>query len=383
MSLTNERLEEIRDGAGPSTSECIVIINRLLAAEAQLAELGREKPIFQVDLGDGWHDVDKVDYLRYSGDRGVRHRKVYAHPVPPAASQLWFSVANGQLPDANSEKRVCAYTPTEHGDLRYRSIPASLFKAVCSDATHWHYFTSPEESTASQQNGLTEKDLKLRAAAEKYLEACKNQPLHDGGYIDRVVRPITEQFHNRANAWDVLELLKRLENTSPASQPVAWQWFYLKQWHVTNDPERARDVAEGGVEVQPLGVCSASQPYTVPDDLRKWIDDVVEYLKSGLETDGELEAEGSIEAKRLLACRAAMLQHQPQSSQQNIPENIPAGNSPVVPDGWVLVPIEPTWEMLSEDGCKEHHKGQECLHHDNRRRIWRAMLAAAPQHKGE
>ncbi len=56
---------------------------------------------------------------------------------------------------------------------------------------------------------------------------------------------------------------------------------------------------------------------------------------------------------------------------------------PVVPDGWALVPIEPTWEMLSEDGCKEHHKGQECLHHDNRRRIWRAMLSAAPQHKGE
>lgn len=49
-----------------------------------------------------------------------------------------------------------------------------------------------------------------------------------------------------------------------------------------------------------------------------------------------------------------------------------------VPDGWKLVPVEPTWEMLSADGCKEHHDGQKCLHHDNRRRIWRAMLAAAP-----
>lgn len=58
------------------------------------------------------------------------------------------------------------------------------------------------------------------------------------------------------------------------SQPVAWQWFYLKQWHVTNDPERARDVAEGGVEVQPLGVCSASQP-SYRDGIEaaaKWID---------------------------------------------------------------------------------------------------------------
>lgn len=49
-----------------------------------------------------------------------------------------------------------------------------------------------------------------------------------------------------------------------------------------------------------------------------------------------------------------------------------------VPDGWTLVPVEPRWEMLSADGCKDHHNGQPCSHHDNRRRIWSAMLAAAP-----
>lgn len=38
----------------------------------------------------------------------------------------------------------------------------------------------------------------------------------------------------------------------PASVPVAWEWFYYKQWNVTNDPERAKDVADGGVEVFPL-----------------------------------------------------------------------------------------------------------------------------------
>ncbi|EOT3909441.1 DUF551 domain-containing protein, partial [Escherichia coli] len=38
------------------------------------------------------------------------------------------------------------------------------------------------------------------------------------------------------------------------------------------------------------------------------------------------------------ACRAAMLQgksEQPQNAQQNIPENIPGGNSPVTPDSWI------------------------------------------------
>ncbi|MDM3131964.1 hypothetical protein [Citrobacter sp. CK205] len=36
------------------------------------------------------------------------------------------------------------------------------------------------------------------------------------------------------------------------AEPVAWEWFYYKQWHVTNDEERARDVAWGGVDVVPL-----------------------------------------------------------------------------------------------------------------------------------
>ena len=51
------------------------------------------------------------------------------------------------------------------------------------------------------------------------------------------------------------------------------------------------------------------------------------------------------------ACRAAMLQgksEQPQNAQQNIPENIPGGNSPVTPDGWVIVPKK----LTAENGAK-------------------------------
>ena len=48
-------------------------------------------------------------------------------------------------------------------------------------------------------------------------------------------------------------------------------------------------------------------------------------------------------------------------------------------EGWQLVPVEPTFAMLAADGCKEHHEDQECTFHKNRRRIWAAMLAAAPK----
>ncbi|EAR8366814.1 molecular chaperone DnaJ [Salmonella enterica subsp. enterica serovar Poona] len=50
------------------------------------------------------------------------------------------------------------------------------------------------------------------------------------------------------------------------------------------------------------------------------------------------------------ACRAAMLQgvEQPQNARQNIPENIPDGNSPAIPDGWVIVPKK----LTAENGAK-------------------------------
>ncbi|HFI6890277.1 TPA: DUF551 domain-containing protein [Escherichia coli] len=51
------------------------------------------------------------------------------------------------------------------------------------------------------------------------------------------------------------------------------------------------------------------------------------------------------------ACRAAMLQgksEQPQNAQQNIPENIPGGNYPVTPDGWI--------------SCSERMPDSNCLY---------------------
>ncbi|HCL7523870.1 TPA: DUF551 domain-containing protein [Escherichia coli] len=65
------------------------------------------------------------------------------------------------------------------------------------------------------------------------------------------------------------------------------------------------------------------------------------------------------------ACRAAMLQgksEQPQNAQQNIPENIPGGNSPVIPDGWIScserMPPQDDWILIySKHG--EYMAGQE------------------------
>lgn len=74
------------------------------------------------------------------------------------------------------------------------------------------------------------------------------------------------------------------------------------------------------------------------------------------------------------ACRAAMLQNGNSPAQSDCcPEQnyiAPAqdGNSPVIPDGWVLVPEEPTHEML-EAGDEQFGTYD----------VYRRMIAASPQ----
>ncbi|WP_254074307.1 hypothetical protein [Enterobacter hormaechei] len=74
------------------------------------------------------------------------------------------------------------------------------------------------------------------------------------------------------------------------------------------------------------------------------------------------------------ACRAAMLQNGNSPAQsdccpaQNCIAPALGGNSPVIPDGWVLVPVEPTHEML-EAGDEQFGTYD----------VYRRMIAAAPQ----
>ena len=75
----------------------------------------------------------------------------------------------------------------------------------------------------------------------------------------------------------------------------------------------------------------------------------------------EYHGTGQLREKIARVVRSAMLQ---------------AGYSPVIPDGYVMVPKEPTDEMLAASYMFAHV--------DATRESWLAMLAAAPQEvKGE
>lgn len=91
--------------------------------------------------------IDVLECAIFGEDEACRAAMLAAAPQsigsdPATVPGKWIPVSE-HLPDPKSEQRVCVYTPTPHEDMRYRFVPASLFRAVCSDATHWYYMEPP------------------------------------------------------------------------------------------------------------------------------------------------------------------------------------------------------------------------------------------------
>lgn len=109
------------------------------------------------------------------------------------------------------------------------------------------------------------------------------------------------------------------------------------------------------------------------------------YVPAAMEMDDDFDS--SFEHGKAVgwnACRAAMLQSFGNSEQLN---------SPVIPDGWVMVPVEPTEKMVIEGFESEpdeffsksevweaYQKMSGCEQAAHRAKLcWAAMLSAAPQ----
>lgn len=203
----------------------------------------------------------------------------------------------------------------------------------------------------------------------------------------------------------------RIALASLEAEPVAWMWEIYGGGHMYAKLKPAF------LDATPL--YTAPPAPSVDEDLLHMAASAIDDLLSNKDRSGA-GVWADIPAKLR---RAAMLQGavQPQNQQQNIPENIPfntpckeapehiwlqtagvwpengefseltwcsdnqheddtlyiradvfAGNSPVIPDGWVLVPVELTGAMTNAmtDAILDD------LHNVD---VWRSVLAAAPQ----
>ncbi|VVK75587.1 Uncharacterised protein [Klebsiella pneumoniae] len=195
------------------------------------------------------------------------------------------------------------------------------------------------------------------------------------------------------------------------SEPVAWTWQHLKQWYVTNDEERARELAWDGVKVeqlyrhaQPVPVVSADLLHTaasaiedllttkdrtgacvwfdlpfrlrsaanahsapvVPDDVLAALQKVARIRLDLNDFDGDrrgiADCLGDAEEAliEVVNRRAAMLQAEPVctcpsgNGSLRWPCPVHAGSSPVIPDGYVLVPMR----LTAENGAKGALSGE-------------------------
>lgn len=80
----------------------------------------------------------------------------------------------------------------------------------------------------------------------------------------------------------VKAMARELQQYRAAAEPVAWQWFHLNQWHVTNDEERARELAWDGVKVVPL--YAAPQVTSVPDEATETLQKICNIFRIGIQS---------------------------------------------------------------------------------------------------
>lgn len=234
------------------------------------------------------------------------------------------------------------------------------------------------------------------------LDLCEwdpNEEAFTGDFISVTVTHVSE-----LGQWMPGYVLLSVAPPAPANaEPVAWLWSHRKHpSEVTlvrpEGDERAEGAHWSGWSCQAL---YAAQPAPV---LMK--DHQVRELVNELR-DIAIEYHGTQQLRERIArtIRAAMLQGAENAESTTTMQTKPAldsspkiaestsGNSPVIPDGWVMVPIEPTEDMIingfesepdesfsdaevweaydAMSGCQQAaHRAKLC---------WSAMISAAPK----
>lgn len=170
-----------------------------------------------------------------------------------------------------------------------------------------------------------EQAQKIIEAADEVISALAgtNEDVHPGS--DNMLR-LWDDLNDRYAPPEVVSELARIALASLEAKPIGA--FHIAEQQVDGTSDYIKDgewpIDNGIIEVYaapPVPVVPEEKP--MPNPLSMYAVDAVAAIA---------------EVRGWNACRAAMLQgksEQPQNAQQNIPENIPGGNSPVTPDGWI------------------------------------------------
>ncbi|WP_126852398.1 DUF551 domain-containing protein [Escherichia coli] len=140
---------------------------------------------------------------------------------------------------------------------------------------------------------------------------------------------LSDSAHDNQSSNSLLANVFRIAQASLEADPVAYIFKHPAGklfWALTDESNKDQSDVIPVYAAPPVPVVPAALPENDDEDGHD-----IDYLEPS-----EVYALGRTAGWN--ACRAAMLQgksEQPQNAQQNIPENIPGGNSPVTPDGWI------------------------------------------------
>ncbi|MCE3514649.1 DUF551 domain-containing protein [Escherichia coli] len=133
---------------------------------------------------------------------------------------------------------------------------------------------------------------------------------------------LSDPAHDNQSTDSLLANVFRIAQASLEAEPVAWM-----RDDADGREYNARNEFSGGGRGVPL---YATPPAPVVPEEKPMPNPLSMYAVDAVAAIAEVRGWND--------CRAAMLHgksEQPQNAQQNIPENIPGGNSPVTPDGWI------------------------------------------------
>lgn len=170
------------------------------------------------------------------------------------------------------------------------------------------------------------------------------------------------QGHKDGLEWDA--------QLAEANHPHTGDWLY-------DDPVELAKAIRKGPDMPEL----KSVPADADDNFYSWFCREWEqnYQPNGYSLSAKKHL-GAIAESAWFACRGAMLQGD-------------SGNSPVIPDGWVMVPVEPTEDMIvngfesepdesfsDEKEWEAYNAMSGCQQAAHRAKLcWAAMIAAAPK----
>lgn len=220
------------------------------------------------------------------------------------------------------------------------------------------------------------RDMQLEALIRQSLAAMDSEsgclPLdYLQGHKDGLgwAAQLAEANHPETGDWlydDPIELAKAIRKgpdmppVRPAadSEPVAWTWQHLKQWHVTNDEERARDLAWDGVKVEPLYRRAAMlQAGTLTNEGTKQAWTGIPDIDNAINMLDRIDTLDSCDDDRIEAVKTVLrglAGNSPMRVGVDWAKGCELGNSPVIPDGYVMVPMR----LTAENGAKGALSGE-------------------------